>query len=66
MSRTLRFFSPEFKLQVVREVEAGATAAQVARLHQLHPNLLAQCQALENISRSWNVCRRAAPAWGVT
>jgi transposase-like protein len=42
MSRVRRFFSPEFKLQVVREVEAGATAAQVARLHQLHPNLLAQ------------------------
>jgi transposase len=42
MSRTRRFFSPEFKLQVVREVEAGATTAQVARLHQLHPNLLAQ------------------------
>jgi transposase len=42
MSRTRRFFSPEFKLQVVREVEAGATAAQIARLHQLHPNLIAQ------------------------
>ncbi len=30
MSRVRRFFNPEFKLQVVREVEAGATAAQVA------------------------------------
>lgn len=50
MFGTRRFFSLKFKLQVVREVEAGATAAQVARLHQLHPNLLAQwCQALENI-----------------
>jgi transposase-like protein len=42
MSRVRRFFNPEFKFQVVREVEAGATAAQVAQLHQLHPNLLAQ------------------------
>jgi len=40
MSRTGRSFSSEFKLQVVREVEAGSTVAQIARLHQLHPNLV--------------------------
>lgn len=53
MSRTRRFFNPEFKLQVVREVEAGATAAQVARLHQLHPNLIAQ----------WCTQYRKNPQW---
>lgn len=40
MSKTRRSFSPDFKLQVVREVEAGSTVAQVARLHALHPNLV--------------------------
>lgn len=42
MSKTRRSFTPEFKLQVVREVEAGSTVAQVARLHVLHPNLVTQ------------------------
>lgn len=40
MSKTRRSFTPEFKLQVVREVEAGSTVAQVARLQALHPNLV--------------------------
>jgi transposase len=30
----------EFKLQVVREVEAGKTLAQAARAYQVHPTLL--------------------------
>lgn len=40
MSKSRRSFTTEFKLQVVREVEAGTTVACVARLHQLHPNLI--------------------------
>lgn len=28
------------QVQVLREIEAGATLAQTARAHQLHPNLL--------------------------
>jgi transposase len=40
MTRTRRQFTKDFKLQVLREIEAGTTLAQVARTHQLHPNLL--------------------------
>jgi transposase len=36
-----RHFAREFKLQVVREVQAGKPVAQAAREHQLHPNLIA-------------------------
>jgi transposase len=35
-----RRFTREFKLQVVREVEAGTTPAQAAREHQVHPTLI--------------------------
>ena len=35
-----RVFSKEFKLHVLREVQSGKTAAEVARQYQLHPNLL--------------------------
>jgi len=35
-----RTFSKEFKLQVLREVQSGKTAAEVARQYQLHPQLL--------------------------
>jgi transposase len=35
-----RRFTREFKLQVVREVEAGKTPAQAAREYQVHPTLL--------------------------
>ncbi len=35
-----RQFTKEFKLQVLREIEAGASLAQTARMHQLHPNLI--------------------------
>ena len=37
MSRTRRKFTREFKVAVVREVEAGKTVAQVSREHQVHP-----------------------------
>jgi transposase len=35
-----RRFSREFKLQVVRAVEAGKPLAQAAREYQLHPTLI--------------------------
>jgi transposase len=35
-----RRFTREFKLQVVREVEAGKSPAQAAREYQVHPTLL--------------------------
>ena len=37
-----RTFSRDFKLQVVREVEAGKSQAQVAREHQLNQNMLSR------------------------
>lgn len=35
-----RTFSKEFKLHIVREVQSGKPAAEVARHYQLHPNLI--------------------------
>jgi transposase len=35
--RTRRIFTREFKLEVLREIDAGASIAQVARTHDLHP-----------------------------
>lgn len=40
MSKKRRRFTPDFKLQVVREIEAGKPVAQAAREHQFHPNLI--------------------------
>jgi len=40
MSLKRRQFTREFKLQVVREIEAGKALAQAAREHQLHPTLI--------------------------
>jgi len=42
MSLKRRQFTREFKLQVVREIEAGKVLAQAAREHQLHPALIAK------------------------
>ena len=42
--KTRRQFSREFKLQVLREIEAGKSAAQAAREHQLSPNLISRWQ----------------------
>jgi transposase len=42
MTRTRRQFTKDFKLPVLREIEAGATLAQAARTHQLHPDLIAK------------------------
>jgi transposase-like protein len=40
MPRVCRFFSPEFKLQVVREVEAGATMLTAELLNQIQSILV--------------------------
>lgn len=40
MALKRRRFTREFKLQVVREVEAGKSVGQAAREHQIHPNLI--------------------------
>jgi transposase len=37
-----RKYSRDFKLQVVREVAAGKSQAQLAREHEVHPNLIAR------------------------
>ena len=41
MSLKRRIFSKDFKLQVIRQVQAGKFLAQAAREHELHPNLIA-------------------------
>jgi transposase len=41
-----RRFTQEFKLQVLREIEAGKSIAQAAREHQLHPNLITRWRGL--------------------
>ncbi len=46
MTKHRRQFTREFKLQVIREVEAGKTLAQAAREYELHPNLIRTWQAL--------------------
>jgi transposase len=40
MSAKRRRFSKAFKLQVIREVEAGKSMAETAREHELHPHLI--------------------------
>ena len=40
MSIKRRQFTREFKIQIIREVEAGKAIAQAAREHQLHPTLI--------------------------
>jgi transposase len=35
-----RSFDKEFKLQVLREIEAGSSVAQAARVHGVHPELI--------------------------
>ena len=39
-----RKFTRDFKLQVIREIEAGKSLAQAAREHQLHPTLICRWQ----------------------
>ena len=42
MARIRRKFTREFKLQVLREIAAGKTAAQVSREHEVHPTMIGQ------------------------
>lgn len=42
MAVTRREFSREFKLQVVREIAAGKTQAQVAREHHIHQTVISR------------------------
>ena len=44
MSAKRRRFTRGFKLQIIREVEAGKRVAEVAREHELHPNLIRKWQ----------------------
>lgn len=46
MSLKRRQFTKEFKLQVIREIEAGKSVAQAAREHQLHPNTILKWRKL--------------------
>jgi transposase len=46
MTLKRRQFTREFKLQVIREIEAGKTVAQAAREHQLHPNTILKWRKL--------------------
>ena len=46
MSIKRRQFNREFKLQVIREIEAGKSVAQAAREHQLHPNTILKWRKL--------------------
>jgi transposase len=42
MVRTRRLFTKDFKLSAIAELEAGASVAEVARRHNLHPDLIYQ------------------------
>ena len=44
MTLKRRQFTREFKLQVLREIEAGKSIAQAAREHQVHPTLIGRWQ----------------------
>ena len=39
-----RIFTREFKVQIVREIEAGRPMVQLAREYQIHPTLLSRWQ----------------------
>lgn len=39
-----RQFTRDFKLQILREIEAGKSVAQASREHQLHPTLISKWQ----------------------
>jgi transposase len=45
MTKHRRQFTREFKLHVIRDIEAGKPLAQAAREHELHPNLIHKWQA---------------------
>ena len=41
-SKSRRTFSKEFKLQVLGQLDAGASVAEAARVHQVHPETIRQ------------------------
>lgn len=47
MALKRRRFTREFKLQVIREIEAGKSIAQASGEHELHPNLIARWRSLQ-------------------
>ena len=61
MSLKRRRFTAAFKLQVVREVDAGTSVAQLAREHEIHPNLVHPWRALHR-ERGGGAFEAAAPA----
>ena len=44
MSLKRRQFTKELKLQILREIKAGKSAAQAAREHQVHPTMIYKWQ----------------------
>lgn len=44
MGQKRRCFSRAFKVQVVREVQAGKSLAEASREHEIHPNQIRQWQ----------------------
>lgn len=44
MALKRRQFTRDFKLQVLREIEAGKSLAQASREHQVHPTLISKWQ----------------------
>lgn len=42
MSKQRKNYSREFKIQIIREVEAGKSVAQVSREHSIHPTQIHQ------------------------
>jgi transposase-like protein len=40
MVRSRPHYSKEFKLRICRELESGATVAELSRKHQVHPRLV--------------------------
>jgi transposase len=43
-----RVFSKEFKLEVLREIDAGVSVAQAARNHDVHPETIRLWRRTEN------------------
>ncbi len=60
MALKKRQFTRDFKLQILREIEAGKSLAQAAREHQLHPTLIKRVEAATcsicraRLCRSWS------------
>jgi transposase len=44
MALKRRQFTRDFKLQALREIEAGKSVAQASRQHQIHPSLISKWQ----------------------